>query len=116
MAVLYARMGQESKRYCEGWPDLSAHRQSCGITLDQIVEVTKISKHYLQAIEKGDLAQLPGGIYTASFVRQYARAVRFDEEELLAHLRPCAAHQGCQPAPAGENGQRRPAISSSYYP
>jgi transcriptional regulator with XRE-family HTH domain len=114
MAVPYARMGRDNKRCCEGWPDLSAHRESCGITLDEVAQATKISKSYLQAIEEGDIAQLPGGIYTVSFVRQYARAVRFDEEELLAHIRPHAVYQGSLRAPAGEAVQRRSPILGLY--
>jgi cytoskeletal protein RodZ len=107
-------MGQDNRRYCEGWPDLSAHRQSCGITLDQVAATTKISKIYLQAIEEGHLAQLPGGIYTVSFVRQYARAVRFDEEKLLAHLRPYAVHEGSLHSPEAETGLRRSTTLGLY--
>lgn len=64
---------------------LAAIRSSKGITLQQIAEATKISTRALQAIEDGDFKKLPGGIYNTSYIRQYARAIEFDEYELLAY-------------------------------
>lgn len=64
--------------------DLAALRQQKGISLVDIAETTKIGVRYLEAIERGEFARLPGGIYTASYIRQYARAVAVPEAELLA--------------------------------
>src|SRR3981081_2724289 len=64
--------------------DLSAIRRNRGITLEQIAESTKISIRSLEAIELGDFAKLPGGIYNTSYIRQYARAIDYDEGALLA--------------------------------
>jgi len=58
-------------------PDLAALRQSKGITLEQIADSTKISIRYLRAIEEGRLAILPGGVYSTSYVRQYAQAIDY---------------------------------------
>lgn len=57
-------------------PDLVSIRQSRGLTLEQIADATKISLRYLRAIEEGRLAVLPGGVYTANYLRQYAEAIR----------------------------------------
>jgi cytoskeletal protein RodZ len=54
--------------------DLAALRLQKGISLVDIAESTKISVRYLEAIECGEFARLPGGIYSASYIRQYARA------------------------------------------
>jgi len=59
-------------------------RQRKGISLDAISESTKLSVRQLEAIESGDFRKLPGGIYNTSYIRQYARAIDFDEGELLA--------------------------------
>ena len=56
-------------------PDLVLIRQSRGLTLEQIADRTKISMRYLRAIEEGRLAVLPGGVYTANYLRQYAEAI-----------------------------------------
>lgn len=65
-------------------PDLATARESRGLTLAQIAETTKIRTYYLDAIEQGRLDRLPGGVYTTSYIKQYARAIECDERELLA--------------------------------
>jgi len=67
--------------------DLPALRQTKGISLRQIADTTKISLRFLQAIEQGEFDQLPGGIYTISYIRQYARAIDCEESQLLAYYR-----------------------------
>jgi cytoskeletal protein RodZ len=55
-----------------------------GVSLQEISASTKISIRFLQAIENEELAKLPGGIFTRSFVRTYARYLGLDEERVLA--------------------------------
>ena len=66
---------------------LSTIRRNRGISLEQIADSTKISMRSLRAIEVGDFHKLPGGIYTTSYLKQYAKAIDFDEGELLAYYR-----------------------------
>ncbi len=63
---------------------LTTIRRNRGITLAQIAESTKISVRSLEAIERGDFRKLPGGIYDTSYIRQYARAIDYDESAILA--------------------------------
>ena len=63
---------------------LSTIRRNRGISLQQIADSTKISIRCLEAIEQGDYRKLPGGIYNTSYIRQYARAIEYDESALLA--------------------------------
>jgi cytoskeleton protein RodZ len=65
--------------------NLAAFRHQKGITLEQIAEATKIRLPYLQAIEKAEFDSLPGGLFATSYIRQYARAIDFDEGELLSY-------------------------------
>ena len=64
--------------------DVAAVRKSKGITLDQISDTTKLGKNFLRAIEDGEFKKLPGGIFSTSYIRQYARAIDINEEDLLA--------------------------------
>ena len=82
---------------------LATIRRNRGISLEQIAESTKINIRSLKAIEGGDFQKLPGGIYNTSYIRQYARAIDFDEAELLAFYR---AQMGISAAPE-EAGQHR---------
>ncbi len=64
---------------------LASIRRNRGLSLEQISNNTKISVRALQAIEEGEFKKLPGGIYNTSYIRQYCRAIEFDETELLAY-------------------------------
>jgi len=63
---------------------LATIRRNRGISLEQIAQSTKIGVRSLEAIERGDFQKLPGGIYSTSYIRQYARAIDYDESDLLA--------------------------------
>ena len=63
---------------------LASIRKNRGISLEEIAESTKISMRWLQAIERGEFRKLPGGIYATNYLRQYAKAIDFDEAEMLA--------------------------------
>jgi cytoskeletal protein RodZ len=58
-------------------------RQAGRMSLQQIARDTRIGVRYLRAIEQGRLNDLPGGIYTISYIRQYAAAVGAEEWDLL---------------------------------
>ncbi|MGE5648231.1 MAG: helix-turn-helix domain-containing protein [Acidobacteriota bacterium] len=66
-------------------PDLLTVRNKRGVSLHDIKASTKIGLSYLQSIEEGAFERLPGGIYSTSYIRQYARAIDYDENELLAY-------------------------------
>jgi cytoskeletal protein RodZ len=85
---------------------LAAIRRNRGISLQQIAEATKIGVRSLEAIESGDFRKLPGGIYTTSYIRQYARAIDYDEERILVYYR---CHQ------AGETGSSPAAKTGTVY-
>jgi cytoskeletal protein RodZ len=67
--------------------DLATHRAATGISLGLLETSTKIRLHFLRAIEAEDFDRLPGGVYSISYLRQYARAIGFDEELLLRRYR-----------------------------
>jgi cytoskeletal protein RodZ len=71
--------------------DLPALRRHRGISLREIADSTKISIRFLQAIEEGDFKRLPGGIYTTSYIRQYAREIGLEEVKLLAYFQAATA-------------------------
>lgn len=50
---------------------LKSLREAQGLSISDIFNVTKIQKHYLSAIEDGNLDLLPKGPYVRSFIRQY---------------------------------------------
>jgi cytoskeletal protein RodZ len=67
--------------------DLVERRTAKDISLLQIATTTKINVRYLEAIECGDFQKLPGGVYTESYIRQYARAIGDTDGVLLEYYR-----------------------------
>ena len=65
--------------------DLVRFRKRAGISLDQIAQQTKISSRFLDAIEGEQFEKLPGGIFSTSYLRQYAAAIGYDEDGLVAY-------------------------------
>ena len=65
---------------------LRRERLRKALGLEQISRETKISARLLDAIENDQFDALPGGVFAKSFVRQYARFLGLDEEELAADL------------------------------
>src|SRR5918993_3828942 len=62
---------------------LRSAREERGIPLREISDQTRISVHFLEAIETNDYKRLPGGIFNRSFVKAYARYVGYDEKEAV---------------------------------
>src|SRR3954471_11624706 len=62
---------------------LRAARERRGLSLRQISNATKIAMMTLEALERNDIARLPGGIFSRSFVRAYAVEVGLDPEVMI---------------------------------
>ena len=58
-------------------------REARGIGLREICDQTRISVHYLEAIESNDYKRLPGGVFNRSFIKAYAKCVGYDEREAI---------------------------------
>ncbi len=86
MATPKAGAPMKARRATAEYLNLSKFRQEAGLTLEHIAERTKISMRFLRAIEDGDYEKLPGGIFTTSYLRQYAASIGFGESELMEHF------------------------------
>jgi cytoskeletal protein RodZ len=58
-------------------------REARGIALREICDQTRISVHYLEAIEANDYKRLPGGVFNRSFIKAYAKYIGFNEHEAV---------------------------------
>jgi cytoskeleton protein RodZ len=62
-------------------------RERLGWRLPDVAAQLRIRLPYLEAIERGDLAALPGSAYQTGFVRSYALILGLDPEEILRRFR-----------------------------
>ena len=62
---------------------LRRERELRHISLDEVVESTKISRRYLEAIEDGRYDRLPGEAFVRGFIRSYVKYIGLDPQETM---------------------------------
>lgn len=77
---------------------LREHRLRARVSLEEIMERTKLSRRFLEAIEEGRYEELPGGVFTTSYIRQYAAATGYDADVILEHYRAGGGGEGQEAA------------------
>lgn len=64
-------------------PRLRREREKRGISLDALATATKVGADLWEGLERNDLSRWPSGIFARAFVRDYAKVVGLDAEELV---------------------------------
>jgi hypothetical protein len=62
---------------------LRASRERCNISLAQLSAQTKVSPEIWMALEENDFSRWPTRLYARSLIRQYAKRVGLDAEDLV---------------------------------
>ena len=80
------------ERFCD---ELRWERERRKVSIETICEVTKVSSRHVLALEAGEYAQLPGGVFRKGIVRSYLKVLGLDEvpwiERFEASLRDSGA-------------------------
>ena len=89
--------------------DLMAARERLGRSLPEMAEALRIRLPFLDALERGRLADLPGNAYALAFLRTYATALGLDPVEMTRRFKAEAAAVGRKtelafPAPLPDRG------------
>lgn len=61
---------------------LKDERERQGLTMEQIMEITKVSRVNINAIENGNRKEFPHEVYAKGFIKTYAKALGLDAEEI----------------------------------
>ena len=90
--------------------ELRREREIRGISLKEIADATKISKRFLDALERNDHRTLPAPVFTRGFVREYARYVGLNAEEMVNRYNFAAANDDRieKPPPVAKYAQTPP--------
>ncbi|MGD2114122.1 MAG: helix-turn-helix domain-containing protein [Acidobacteriota bacterium] len=88
-------------------PWLRRQREMREITLREISDASKISLRYLQALEDERFDLLPAMVFAKGFLRQYARYVGLDQDEVVNRF--LVAQQGDEPDEEDEQEGERDA-------
>ncbi|MBD2147464.1 RodZ domain-containing protein [Sphaerospermopsis sp. FACHB-1194] len=77
---------QQAEKLAQMGAKLAVLRQQKGLSMDEIVLITRIPRRLLNAIEVGDLSDLPEPIYTQGLIRQFADALGVKGAEFASHF------------------------------
>jgi transcriptional regulator with XRE-family HTH domain len=64
-------------------PRLRRERERRGISLETLAARTNVSRELWMGLEQNDFSKWPGGLFARAFVRDYARVVGLDADELV---------------------------------
>jgi transcriptional regulator with XRE-family HTH domain len=85
---------------------LKRARSARGLALEAAASATRISRQYLDALEKGELEALPSGPFGRSYLRSYAEFLGIDPEPVLESYRSTESARGLGTAQSGEKAVR----------
>jgi cytoskeletal protein RodZ len=63
---------------------LKREREMRGVSLEEVSKATRISTRFLEALEKEQWDQLPGGVFRRGFIRSVARFLGLDGDALIS--------------------------------
>lgn len=91
---------------------LRGARETRGVDLRDAAQHTRISIHYLKALEEEDFSRLPGEVFVKGFLKNYGKFLRLDESEVMKkyeELRPrrVALSAVADKAPAAADSERK---------
>lgn len=62
---------------------LRNEREKRGLSQDQVAEITRLRKHFIEALENEDWEKLPSPVFVKGFIRSYAQVIGFDGKEAI---------------------------------
>lgn len=95
---------------------LRTQREARGVTLQAVVEASKISLRYLEALEADRFDILPAPVFVRGFLREYARVVGLDGDEVVNFYllsQPSGGERSAESRPASPRGERPPSRRGS---
>ena len=96
--------------------ELRHKREQRGISLAEIAEATRIGTRFLKAIETDNFSILPGGIFTRSFIRAYAKHVGMNEDEAVGLYLQQVAGPNAEQQEAEAAAEQAPPVQSTKRP
>jgi cytoskeletal protein RodZ len=81
---------------------LRRQREAREVGLREIAERTKISLRYLEALEENRFALLPAPVFARGFLREYARYVGLNPDEVVNHFLAAQGLEGKEAAAVAE--------------
>jgi cytoskeleton protein RodZ len=79
------------ERFCD---ELRWERERRKVSIETICAATKVSSRYVQALEAGEYAELPGGVFRKGILRSYLSVLGLEEETWIARFEASLQESG----------------------
>jgi cytoskeleton protein RodZ len=111
-------MGSVESTVVSPWASLRAAREARGLSVMDAAQHLKLTPRQVEAMESGDMAQLPEPAFARGFVRNYARYLHLDPALFAGLIEPAkedpvqlnAVPLGSMPGPGGWKFSALPAL------
>jgi len=81
---------------------LKDEREKKGLSLDEVAKITRLRKHFLEALENEDWDILPAPVFMKGFIKSYAQTLGLDERKALDLYKKIAPFEEEPPKPLVE--------------
>ena len=78
---------------------LRNERENRGLSHEQLSQVTRLRRHFLEALENEEWQNLPPSVFVKGFIRSYAKALGLDEDKLLDLYKNAVPEEVAPPTP-----------------
>ena len=82
-------------------------RETLGLSVEQVVEITRLRRHFVEALEKEDWGNLPPGVFVRGFIKAYAQVVGLDEKKALSLYESSSHAESMPPKPLVKTSRAR---------
>src|ERR1700704_2075713 len=77
---------------------LGAAREEQNLSVAEAARQLRLSVHQVEALEAGEFHKLPGPVFVRGFIRNYARLLKLDPEQLAIAAAQSLPHEEPRPA------------------
>ncbi len=103
---------EEQERVCPAGERLRQAREAKGLSSEEVAAELKLQRRLIEAMEEGDIEQLPPMTFVTGYLRSYARLVELPADQLIEEFAQCSA----EPPPIVSTAKEGIQASSSDLP
>jgi cytoskeletal protein RodZ len=91
---------------------LKAEREKNGLSHEQVAQITKLRRHYVEALENEEWDNLPAPVFVKGFIRSYAQALGLDESKIFELYKKIGPAGEAPPTPLvfPKKSKKRPVV------
>lgn len=89
---------------------LKNERENRGLSYEQLAQITRLRKHFLEALENEDWRNLPPSVFVKGFIRSCAKALALEEDKLVDLYKSVVPEEVAPPTPIIEPRKPRRGI------